>query len=150
MPEPVHPCLWFDGQAEAASAFYAGLFPDGRIVSVQRMGPGEDAPAVVVVFEITGRRFLALNGGPQHRFTPAVSFVLSCRDQAEIDRLWSALAADGGAPDHCGWVTDRFGLSWQVVPAALPRLLGDPARAGRVMGALMAMDKIDLAALEAA
>lgn len=146
-PQKISPCLWFDGQAEEAARFYATLFPDSGITSVT---PGPTGAALVVEFRLAGVRFIGLNGGPMFKFTEAISLSVDCHSQAEIDRLWAALTADGGAPSQCGWLKDRYGLSWQIVPAVLPKLLADPAKAGRVMGALMGMVKLDIAALEAA
>lgn len=143
MSDKIAPCLWFDGNARQAADFYVSLLPNSRIV--------EDA-GIMVVFELAGRRFLALNGGPDFKFTPAVSMYLDCADQAEVDRLWDALLADGGEADHCGWLKDKFGLSWQIIPEALPRLIGsaDRQKAERAMKAMMGMIKIDVATLEAA
>jgi predicted 3-demethylubiquinone-9 3-methyltransferase (glyoxalase superfamily) len=146
-PQKISPCLWFDGQAEEAARFYATLFPDSGITSVT---PGPTGAALVVEFRLAGVRFLGLNGGPMFKFTEAISLSVDCHSQAEIDRLWAALTADGGAPSQCGWLKDRYGLSWQIVPAVLPQLLADPTKAGRVMGAMMGMVKLDIAALEAA
>jgi len=152
----ITPCLWFDGKAEEAATFYVSLLPDSRIESIMR-APADNpstpkGAALVVEFTLAGRRFMGLNGGPQFRFTEAVSFVIDCADQAEVDRLWDALTADGGAPGRCGWLKDRYGLSWQVVPRALPELLGGPdrERAGRAMQAMMTMSKIDIDALRRA
>lgn len=143
MSDRVAPCLWFDGNAREAANFYVSLLPNSSIV---------DDAGIMVVFELDGRRFLALNGGPDFKFTPAVSMSVDCADQAEVDRLWEALLADGGEADHCGWLKDKFGLSWQIVPEALPRLIGSPDRekAERAMQALWKMIKIDVAVLEAA
>ena len=137
-------CLWFDGEAEAAVAHYLDVFGEGRVTQVSR--PRAEAPALTVAFELRGRRFLALNGGPRYKFTPAVSLMVDCADQREIDHFWTGLSADG-APGRCGWLVDKFGLSWQVLPRALPDLL---ARGPGVMKALLGMDKIDVAALERA
>ena len=137
-------CLWFDDQAEAAAAHYIDVFGDGRITQVNRRQ--SDGPALTVAFELRGRRFLGLNGGPHFKFTPAVSLVVDCADQAEIDHFWRRLG-EGGALSRCGWLTDKFGLSWQITPRALPTLL---SRGAAVMQALMGMDKIDIAALERA
>lgn len=151
-----YPCLWFDGNAEEAAAFYATLIPDSSVDSVWR-SPAEtpSGPAGMVLlvdFTLAGQRFQGLNGGPDFRFNEAVSFVLECEDQAEIDRLWDALAADGGEPAPCGWIKDRFGLSWQVTPVRLNELLADPDpdRARRAMEAMLQMGKLDIAALERA
>ncbi|MEA2998512.1 MAG: hypothetical protein QOK17_345 [Sphingomonadales bacterium] len=152
----ITPCLWFDGQAEEAATLYASIFPDSRVDKVQRAPAdypsGKAGNALTVEFTLMGRPFLGLNGGPHFKFSEAVSFSISCEDQAEVDRYWEALTAGGGEPSRCGWCKDRFGLSWQVVPKALPRLLGDPdrARAGRAMQAMIKMGKLDVAALERA
>jgi predicted 3-demethylubiquinone-9 3-methyltransferase (glyoxalase superfamily) len=154
--DKITPCLWFDGNAEEAANFYVSLFDDSRIDKVTRSpadNPSTPAGAVLVVeFTLAGRRYQGLNGGPQFPFTEAVSFSISCADQAEVDRYWDALSADGGQPGPCGWVKDRFGLSWQVVPVALPRLLGaaDPAGAKRAMERMLKMGKLDVAELERA
>ncbi|MGO9427698.1 VOC family protein [Rhodoblastus sp.] len=149
-------CLWFDGQAEEAARFYVSLLPDSRIDAINR-APG-DYPAgqagkvLLVEFTLAGQKFQALNGGPQFQFTEAISMSVSCADQAEVDRLWSALTADGGKPAQCGWLKDRYGLSWQIVPEALPRLMasGNPEQAARVCKAMMQMVKLDVAELERA
>jgi predicted 3-demethylubiquinone-9 3-methyltransferase (glyoxalase superfamily) len=152
----ITPCLWFDGNAEEAATFYAALLPDSRVDAVVRApadNPSTAKGAVLLVkFTVAGQRFLGLNGGPQFKFTEAVSFTVDCDDQAEVDRLWAALTADGGAPGACGWLKDRFGLSWQIVPTVLPQLMtsGDPARAQRVMQTMMTMSKLDIAQLSAA
>ena len=148
----ITPFLWFDTQMEEAIHFYVSPFPESRVVSIRRMGPGEDAPAFTAEFELAGQSFKALNGGPIYRFTEAVSFFVSCADQDEVDRYWSALLADGGSEQMCGWLKDRFGLSWQIIPEALMRYLSDPdpARAKRAADAMMKMKKIDVAALERA
>ena len=152
----VAPCLWFDGRAEEAASFYVSLLPESRVDAVMRSpadNPSMPKGGVLVVeFTVAGRPFMALNGGPQFAFTEAVSFAITCEDQAEVDRLWGALTERGGAPGRCGWLKDRYGLSWQVVPKALLELLGDPdrERAGRVMQAMLGMTKIDIAGLERA
>jgi predicted 3-demethylubiquinone-9 3-methyltransferase (glyoxalase superfamily) len=150
------PCLWFDGQAEEAAAFYTSLFPDGHVDKVWR-SPAEtpSGPAGMVLtvdFTLMGERFQGLNGGPDFRFNEAVSFVIECEDQAEVDRLWEALAADGGEPGPCGWIKDRFGLSWQIVPRRLNELMDDPDpdRARRAMEAMLKMGKIEVDELERA
>ncbi|MEO7236178.1 MAG: VOC family protein [Lapillicoccus sp.] len=149
------PCLWFDAQGEEAATFYVSVFPRSRILGVTRYGPDQPRPegtALTVEFELDGQRFVALNGGPQFSFSEAISFQIPCADQAEVDRYWSALTGDGGREDQCGWVKDRFGLSWQVIPTRLPELLSDPdpERATRAMQAMMRMQKLDIAALERA
>jgi predicted 3-demethylubiquinone-9 3-methyltransferase (glyoxalase superfamily) len=152
----ITPCLWFDGQAEEAANLYVSIFPDSRIDKVTRTPSdypaGKAGDVITVEFTLMGRPFLGLNGGPEFKFSEAVSFSIACEDQAEVDRYWEALTAGGGEPGPCGWCKDRFGLSWQVVPKALPCLLADPdrARAARAMQAMMKMGKIDVAALERA
>ncbi|MFC7546165.1 VOC family protein [Plantactinospora sp. GCM10030261] len=152
MSQQITPYLWFDGQAEEAATYYVSVFDDGRILNVQRYGEGGPAPAgtaMIVELELNGQRFIALNGGPQHTFSEAVSFHVSCREQSEVDRLWKQLTADGGEPGQCGWLKDRWGLSWQIIPVALPEMLGDsdPERAGRVVRAMLGMQKIDIQGL---
>jgi predicted 3-demethylubiquinone-9 3-methyltransferase (glyoxalase superfamily) len=144
--------LWYDDQAEEAVAFYTSLFDDSRVVSVQRSGengPGTPGSALVVEFELDGLRFLALNGGPQFTFTEAMSLSVDCGSQEEVDRLWAALSGNGGEEGPCGWLKDRFGVSWQIVPRTLPELLADPdpAKSGRVMAAMMGMKKIEIQGL---
>jgi predicted 3-demethylubiquinone-9 3-methyltransferase (glyoxalase superfamily) len=149
-------CLWFNGQAEAAAKFYAALIPDSRIDKVMRApsdNPSTPEGAVLTVdFTLAGRQFIGLNGGPQFPFTEAVSFVINCEDQAEVDYYWDALVADGGAPGQCGWLKDKFGLSWQIVPKQLIQLLGsrDREAGGRAMQAMLKMTKIDVAKLQRA
>jgi predicted 3-demethylubiquinone-9 3-methyltransferase (glyoxalase superfamily) len=149
----ITPFLWYDTQAEEAMQFYTSIFPNSSVVTVSRYGetgPGPKGSVMTAVFTLDGQQFIALNGGPQFTFTPATSFVIHCATQAEIDHYWDKLSA-GGRQDRCGWLTDKFGLSWQVVPAALSTLLQrDSATANRVMAALMQMEKLDLARLEAA
>jgi predicted 3-demethylubiquinone-9 3-methyltransferase (glyoxalase superfamily) len=144
--QKITPCLWFDGQAEEAANFYVSVFPDSAITSTI---PGPGGRALVVEFRLAGVRFLALNGGPEFKFNEAISLSIDCQTQAEVDELWEKLSA-GGSPSQCGWLKDRWGVSWQVVPAVLPDLLSDPATAGRVMPALMTMTKLDIAALQKA
>jgi predicted 3-demethylubiquinone-9 3-methyltransferase (glyoxalase superfamily) len=151
-----YPCLWFDGDAEEAARFYTSLLHDSHIDRVWR-SPAEtpSGPAGMVLtvdFTVAGQRFQGLNGGPDFRFSEAVSFVIECADQAEVDRLWAALAADGGEPGPCGWIKDRFGLSWQIVPRRLNELMEDPdpGRARRAMEAMLTMGKIEVAELERA
>ena len=149
------PCLWFDTQAEEAAGYYVSIFKnDSRIVETVRAAEGGPLPAgavLMVRFILDGRAFSALNGGPHFSFTPAVSFVVECVDQAEVDAMWQRLS-DGGAGSRCGWLTDKFGLSWQVVPSVLPILLGSPDRlaAKRAMAAMMTMGKLDIARLQQA
>ena len=147
-------CLWFDTQALEAAEFYVSLFKNSKLGAVSYYGEGAQMPKGTVLtaaFELDGRAFTALNGGPMYQFTEAVSFQISCEDQAEVDRYWDALS-DGGKPGPCGWIKDRYGLSWQVVPKVLPQILGggDAARSKRAFGAMMKMGKLDIAALEAA
>jgi predicted 3-demethylubiquinone-9 3-methyltransferase (glyoxalase superfamily) len=149
----VTPFLWFDSQAEEAMTFYVSLFPDARVISVNRVdGPEGKQVALVATFELAGQRLIAMNAGPRFKLDEAFSLFVECEDQAEVDRLWEALIADGGAPSQCGWLKDRFGLSWQIIPRALMQLMSDPdpARAQRVTAAMLTMSKIDVAALEAA
>jgi predicted 3-demethylubiquinone-9 3-methyltransferase (glyoxalase superfamily) len=150
----ITPFLWFNAQAEEAANFYVSIFKNSKIVTVTRYGdagPGPKGSAMTVAFELDGQRFTALNGGPHFTFNEAISFVVQCETQAEIDEYWSKLSAGGGSPGQCGWLKDKYGLSWQVVPKELPALLtGDPARSNRVMQALMKMTKLDIAALKAA
>jgi len=149
------PCLWFDTQAEEAANFYLSVFPRSRITGITHYGEAGPRPADMVLtveFELDGHPFTALNGGPGFRFTPAVSFRIDCADQAEVDRYWDALTADGGQEGRCGWLEDRYGLSWQVVPRRLVELLADPdpGRAQRAMAAMMPMRRIVIADLEVA
>ena len=148
------PCLWFDTQGEEAARFYTSVFPNSRIVDVARYGeagPRPEGTVMVVTFELDGERFLDLNGGPQYTFSEAISFQVDCADQAEVDAYWSALS-DGGEEGPCGWLKDRYGLSWQIVPARLSELLSDPDRekSQRVMRAMLNMNKIEIEVLEEA
>jgi predicted 3-demethylubiquinone-9 3-methyltransferase (glyoxalase superfamily) len=146
----IRPYLWFDNQAEEAANFYTSTFKNSKILDVQRFG-GPDAPPMMVTFEVEGQEFIALNGGPEHyTFNESVSFFVDCADQAEVDYLWDTLTADGGQPGQCGWLKDRYGLSWQIIPTVLPQLLGDPdpAKAGRALQAMLGMQKIDIQALK--
>lgn len=150
----ITPFLWFDTQAEEAMEFYTSIFPGSKVVGVSRYGdagPGPKGSVMTATFELAGLRFTALNGGPQYRFTEAVSFAVDCKGQAEVDHYWSRLS-EGGEPGRCGWLKDRYGLSWQVVPTRLAELLTDkdPKRASRAMKAMLKMSKIDVAALERA
>lgn len=149
------PSLWYDGEAEQAANFYVSLFPNSRIVNIARYGgagaevSGKPEGSVMAVsFELDGQAFLALNGGPAFRFTPAISFIVNCETQAELDRLWEKLS-EGGATEQCGWLRDRYGVSWQIVPTALERLMtgDDPVRSERVMQAMLGMRKLDIEAL---
>jgi predicted 3-demethylubiquinone-9 3-methyltransferase (glyoxalase superfamily) len=154
--QKITPCLWFDGNAEEAANFYVKLLPDSRIDEVVRSPidypAGKAGDVLTVDFTLAGQRFVGLNGGPGFTFNEAVSFQIHTEDQAETDRLWEALIADGGEPVQCGWVKDKFGLSWQIVPKRLTRLIADPDRdrAARAMQAMMKMVKIDIAELERA
>jgi predicted 3-demethylubiquinone-9 3-methyltransferase (glyoxalase superfamily) len=155
MPK-ITPNLWFDGNAEEAANFYVSLLPDSRVETVSRSpadNPSTPAGAVLMVdFTLAGQRFTGINGGPQFAFSEAVSFVIDCEDQAEVDRLWDALTEGGGSAGQCGWLKDRYGLSWQVIPRQLGEMLGDPdqARAGRAMEAMLRMTKIDIAEMRSA
>jgi predicted 3-demethylubiquinone-9 3-methyltransferase (glyoxalase superfamily) len=147
-------CLWFDGKAEEAASFYTSVFKHSRIRRVTRYGdtgPGAPGSVMTVAFEVDGYEFLALNGGPEFSFTPAISFVVYCKSQKELDELWVKLL-EGGAPLECGWLTDRYGVSWQIVPSILPELLDDDdaAKSERVMQALLKMVKIDIEELKEA
>ncbi len=153
MPK-ITPMLWFDNNAEDAAQFYTSIFKNSKIFQVSRYGeagPGPKGQAMVVRFQLEGQEFLALNGGPQYKFTEAISFVVNCETQEEVDYYWDRLSA-GGKEVQCGWLRDRFGLSWQVTPTILPRLLQDPdpAKSQRVMRAMLGMVKIDIAALQRA
>lgn len=153
MPE-ITPFLWFDTEAEEAAKLYTSVFPNSKIIDVTRYGsagPRAEGTVMTVSFELGGQKFVALNGGPQHKFTEAVSFVVNCKDQEEVDTFWAKLS-EGGEEGPCGWLKDRFGLSWQIVPTALPRLLTDPdaEKAQRVMEAMLQMKKIQIDDLERA
>jgi predicted 3-demethylubiquinone-9 3-methyltransferase (glyoxalase superfamily) len=148
------PNLWFDKEAEEAAEFYCSIFPDSRVVSVARYteaGPGEPGSVMVAEWELAGQRFVGINGGPQFKFSEAVSFQITCEDQDELDYYWDKLT-EGGSESQCGWLKDRFGLSWQVVPSGMEELFGDPdkERARRAMEAMFTMKKLDIAALRAA
>lgn len=147
--QTVTTCLWYDSQAEEAARFYTSLFPNSRITSISRQPDGR---ALLVEFTLDGVRYQALNGGPVYRLSEACSLSVACDTQAEIDRLWSALVADGGEESQCGWCRDRFGLSWQIVPRRLGEWMTDPdpARVARVVAAFMPMKKLELAVLDAA
>jgi predicted 3-demethylubiquinone-9 3-methyltransferase (glyoxalase superfamily) len=146
------PNLWFDGNAQEAAEFYVSVFPNSKITNVlhyTEAGPGEPGSVLTVDFVLDGQRFTAINGGPQFTFDEAVSFLIECEDQAEIDRYWDVLTADGGEESQCGWLKDRFGLSWQVVPEGWEHLY-EGEGAARATEAMLGMKKLDLAALEAA
>ncbi len=147
--------LWFDGQAEEAVKFYTSLFKDSKIVTIARYPdsvPGLGGKVLTAVFELNGQRFMALDGGPQFKFSEAISLFINCDNQEEIDYFWSKLTADGGKEGNCGWLKDKFGLSWQVVPARMGELMQptDPAKGGRAIQALMQMSKISIKTLEEA
>lgn len=156
--QKIHTCLWFDGNAEEAARFYTSIFKNSKIGTISRYEqaaanasgrpPGS---AMVVMFELDGQEFMGLNGGPQFKFSEAISFVVNCETQEEVDYHWEKLSA-GGQPHRCGWLKDKFGLSWQIVPTALAKLMSDPdpQKRNRVMQALLKMDKLDIAALQAA
>ena len=147
MPK-ITPFLWFDTQAEEAMTFYATIFKNSKTLNVHRAGD----QVMFVEFELEGQRFMGLNAGPHHKFNEAVSFFVKVETQQEVDELWTKLTAAGGAPGQCGWLKDQFGLSWQIIPEALTRLMSAPDRAGakRVMDAMMGMSKIDIAQLQKA
>jgi predicted 3-demethylubiquinone-9 3-methyltransferase (glyoxalase superfamily) len=147
MPK-ITPFLWFDTQAEEAMTFYTSIFKRAKVNSVNRA----QGKVMSVQFELEGQEFMALNAGPLFKFTEAISFFVACESQPEIDELWAKLTADGGAPSRCGWLKDKFGLSWQIVPSALGRMLSDKDgdRSARVMNAMLQMDKLDLKALQQA
>lgn len=152
--QKITPFLWFDTQAEEAAKFYTSIFPNSKIVTVARYGeagPGPKGSVMTVVFELDGQQIIALNGGPHFKFTEAISLSVDCKDQAEVDHYWSKLLR-GGKESQCGWLKDKYGLSWQVNPTVLGELLSDPdpKKAKRVMEAMLKMKKIDIAALKAA
>jgi predicted 3-demethylubiquinone-9 3-methyltransferase (glyoxalase superfamily) len=153
MPK-ISPFLWFDNQAEEAMNFYVSIFKNAKVGSVSRYGdagPGPKGSVMVASFELDGMKFTALNGGPQFKFTEAISLYVDCESQEEVDHYWEKLSA-GGQVQQCGWLKDKFGLSWQIIPSALPKLLSDPdeGRAMRAMQAMLQMKKIDVAALQKA
>ena len=155
MHQKITTFLTFENQAEDAVRFYTSIFPDSRIVSERRYGPagpGPEGSLMTASFELAGQELMALNGGPSFSFAQGISLFGDCEDQAEVDELWEKLTADGGEPGPCGWLTDRFGVSWQIIPRRLGELLGDddPEKANRVMEAMLGMDKIEVEGLEAA
>lgn len=150
--QKITPFFWYDSEAEAAAEHYTSIFPNSRILAVTRYGqsgPGPAGTVMTVKFMLDGMEFVALNAGPIFKFTEAISMVVNCEDQDEIDHYWNKLS-DGGEPGPCGWLKDRFGLSWQIVPAELASLMADAERGNRVMSALMGMRKLDIAKLRAA
>jgi predicted 3-demethylubiquinone-9 3-methyltransferase (glyoxalase superfamily) len=155
MQQKIVPNLWFDGQAEEAAEFYISVFKNGSILSKSHYpenSPGEAGTVMTVEWELGGQRFVGINGGPQFKFDEAVSFQITCEDQDEVDYYWDALTADGGAEGPCGWVKDKFGLSWQVVPKGMDEVFSHPdkERASRAMQAMLKMKKLDIAELERA
>ena len=151
--QKITPFLWFDKQAEEAAQFYTSIFTDAKILKISRYGdagPGPKGSVMVVNFQLAGQEFTALNGGPLFKFSEAFSFVVSCENQKEVDDYWSKLTSGGGQESQCGWLKDKFGFSWQIVPTALGKLMSDkdPTKASRVMQALLQMKKIDIATLE--
>jgi predicted 3-demethylubiquinone-9 3-methyltransferase (glyoxalase superfamily) len=152
--QKIVPFLWFDNNAEEAATFYTSIFQNSKISHIARYGdagPGPKGAVMTVTFQLEGQEFTALNGGPQFQFTPAISFVVNCNDQAEVDRLWAKLS-DGGEALQCGWVQDRFGVCWQIIPTVLEEMLRDkdPDKANRVMKVMLQMSKMDIAALKRA
>ena len=150
----IGPCLWFDGQAEEAMNFYTSVFKNSKIGSMTRYGeagPGAKGTVMTATFEIEGQEFVALNAGPHFKFSPAISFVVRCKTQEEVDDFWAKLL-QGGAPQQCGWLIDKFGVSWQIVPTILPEMLQDkdPEKTKRVMAAMLKMVKLDINALKQA
>ncbi len=148
-------CLWFDGKAEEAMNFYMSVFKNGNVVNVMRYGearPGPKGSVLAVTFELEGQEFMGLNGGPHYQFTPAISMFVKCQTQAEVDDYWEKLLAGGGKPMQCGWLTDKYGVSWQIVPTALGEMLQDKdaAKSQRAMQAMLQMVKLDIAALRKA
>jgi predicted 3-demethylubiquinone-9 3-methyltransferase (glyoxalase superfamily) len=152
--QKITPFLWFDGKAEDAANFYTSIFKNSKIAGIGRYGeagPGPKGAVMSVTFELDGQKFMALNGGPQFAFTPAISFFVNCETQPEVDQLWEKLSA-GGQKGRCGWLQDKYGVSWQIIPTALGKLMSDPdaKKANRVMKAMLAMDKIDIQRLQQA
>ena len=153
--QKITPFLWFDNNAEEAMNFYVSIFKDSKIIEVARYGdagPGPKGTVMTGTFQLEGQQFMALNGGPHFKFTEAISLFVNCETQQEVDDLWNKLCAGGGAPSQCGWLKDKFGLSWQIIPSILGKLLGDkdPAKSKRVMEAMLKMIKIDINALKKA
>lgn len=150
MQQKIVPCLWFDGQAEEATRYYVSVFEDAEILDINRIG--DEGQVLTTSFRIAGQEYMALNGGPEFHFTEATSFFVRCADQAEVDYYWNTLTADGGEESQCGWLKDKYGLSWQIIPNALVEMVSDSdrERADRVMQALLQMVKIDIPTLERA
>jgi predicted 3-demethylubiquinone-9 3-methyltransferase (glyoxalase superfamily) len=153
--QKIMPCLWFDDKAEEAARFYISIFKNSKMLEVAHFPEGAPRPAGLVmtcIFELQGQQFMALNGGPEFNFTEAISLVVDCEDQREVDHLWDTLIAGGGEPSMCGWLKDRYGLSWQIVPRALNEMMTDkdPAKARRVTEAMLQMQKLDIAKLQQA
>ena len=153
--QKITPCLWFDTEGEDAAQFYTAIFPNSRIVETTRYGsagPRDEGTVMTVLFELDGQRFIALNGGPDFKPNEAISFQVDCETQEEVDSYWEALTADGGEEGPCGWLKDRFGVSWQIVPKVLTQLISDPdqEKAQRVMAAMLKMGKIEIPELERA
>ena len=152
--QKITPFLWFDGRAEEAASFYVSIFKNSKVLTVTRYGdagPGPKGTVMIATFELDGMKFLALNGGPQFTFSPAISLVVNCETQEEVDHLWSKLS-EGGDKQQCGWLKDKFGVSWQIVPTILPRLMSDPdaRKTASVMKAMLQMTKLDISALQKA
>jgi predicted 3-demethylubiquinone-9 3-methyltransferase (glyoxalase superfamily) len=153
--QKISTCLWFDGKAEEAMNFYMSVFKNGKVANVMRYGeagPGPKGSVLAVTFELEGQEFIGLNGGPDFQFTPAISMFVKCQTQAEVDDYWEKLLAGGGKPQHCGWLTDKYGVSWQIVPSVLGDMLRDKdaAKSQRAMQAMLQMVKLDIAVLKKA
>ena len=150
--QKITPCLWFDRNAEEAVSHYTSIFPNSRVVTVSHYGdagPLPEGTVLVIIFELAGQRFMALNGGPHFKFTEAISLSVSCDTQAELDAFWEKLSA-GGEKGRCGWLKDKFGLSWQVVPSVMGEMMQDREKSSRVMAEVLRMNKLDIAALQRA
>lgn len=153
--QKIQPCLWFDGQAEEAANYYVSIFKNSKVLDVARIGEGGPAPArsvLTVTFQLEGLEFMALNGGPDFKFNEAISLYVDCKTQEEVDELWNKLTANGGEPSVCGWLKDKYGVSWQIVPSILGELMNDPdpKKAQRVMQAMLQMTKIEIDGLRRA
>ena len=150
--QKISTCLWFDGQGEEAAKFYCGIFRNSKIKQVTHYGdtgPGPKGSVMTVLFELDGREFMALNAGPAFKFNHAISLMVNCETQQELDEMWDKLSV-GGATEQCGWLRDKYGLSWQIVPAILAQLLSDPAKSDKVMQAVIKMTRLDIAAMQKA